>query len=175
MVFSTGGVPEDTEDAAPGPAGTAGTVRTAGAVRTRRDLAHGLRVTALAAALAGVVAAAPPSRTRTRPAPGRPPGGTDFSQTYRGRRIRGVWTPERGSAGRGRWHVTVDGRPLHLMRRADGTWLSTVDHYCSYPTPLDAARAAVDELGPGERLRAAAATEPGEEHPHRGGRHGVRA
>jgi hypothetical protein len=39
------------------------------------------------------------------------------------------------------------------MRRADGTWLSMVDHYRSYATPLDAARAAVDQLGPGRQLR----------------------
>ncbi|GGT40799.1 tyrosinase cofactor [Streptomyces chromofuscus] len=72
----------------------------------------------------------------------RPTGsGAAFDETYRGRRIRGS-----GS------QVTVDGRPLHLMRRADGTWLSMVDHYCSYPTPLEAARAAVDELGPAELL-----------------------
>jgi hypothetical protein len=162
MVISTGGVPVDTEEAAPGPAG-----------RTRRDLAHCLRGAALAAALAGLVAAAPPPRPRS--APGRLPSDTDFTQTYRGRRIRGVWKPERGPADGGRWHVTVDDRPLHLMRRADGTWLSMVDHYCSYPTPLEAARAAVDELGPGERLRVGAAVEPGEGHPHGGGRHGVRA
>jgi hypothetical protein len=163
MAISTGGVPVCTEDGAPGPGG-----------RTRRDLAHGLRGAALAAALAALVAASPPPRSRSVPGD-LPGGGTDFGQTYRGRRLRGVWTPERGSAGDGRWHVTVDGRPLHLMRRADGTWLSMVDHYCSYPTPLEAARAAVDELGPGERLRAAATAEPGEGHPHRGGRHGVRA
>ena len=40
----------------------------------------------------------------------------------------------------------MDGRPLHLMRRADGSWMSMIDHYTSYPTPLAAARAAVDEL-----------------------------
>ncbi|MGW0813930.1 tyrosinase family oxidase copper chaperone [Streptomyces viridiviolaceus] len=92
--------------------------------------------------------------------------GTGFDVTHGGRRIRGVWTSARGAAEDGRWHVTVDGRPLHLMRRADGTWLSAVDHYCSYPTPLDAARAAVDALGPGVRLRTAL---------HEGGRHVVRA
>ena len=155
MVISTGGVPVDTDDAAPGPAGT-----------TRRDLAHGVRAAALAAALTALVAAAPPPR-------GSLPGGTGFAQTYRGRRIRGVRTPARGPAGDAPWHVTVDGRPLHLMRRADGTWLSMVDHYCSYPTPLEAARAAVDELGPGEHLRAAA--QPAEGEQHGGGRHGVRA
>ncbi|MER8023791.1 tyrosinase family oxidase copper chaperone, partial [Streptomyces griseoluteus] len=33
------------------------------------------------------------------------------------------------------WQITVDGRPLHLMRRADGTWMSMVDHYTSYARP----------------------------------------
>ncbi|MEI5034226.1 tyrosinase family oxidase copper chaperone [Streptomyces sp. S1A(2023)] len=33
------------------------------------------------------------------------------------------------------------------MRRADGTYLSDVRHYESYPTLLETARAAVDELG----------------------------
>jgi hypothetical protein len=39
------------------------------------------------------------------------------------------------------------------MRRADGTWISMVDHYASYPPPLAAARGAVDVLGPGNHLR----------------------
>jgi hypothetical protein len=38
------------------------------------------------------------------------------------------------------------------MRRVDGSWMSMIDHYQSYPTPLAAARAAVDELGPTARL-----------------------
>ncbi|MYR43805.1 tyrosinase family oxidase copper chaperone [Streptomyces sp. SID5910] len=162
MAINTGGALVDTEDEAPGLPGPARPVG-----RTRRDLAHGLRGAALVATLAALVAAAP--------APRSPQDGTDFSETYRGRRIRGVRTPGRGPAGGARWHVTVDGRPLHLMRRADGTWLSMVDHYCSYPTPLEAARAAVDELGPGERLRAGTGTQPAEAPAHRGGRHGVRA
>ncbi|MER6619548.1 tyrosinase family oxidase copper chaperone [Streptomyces sp. NPDC000931] len=130
--------------------------------RTRRDVTRGLRTGALAAALAPLLAAfrAP------RPTPGKAPGRASFDRTHRGHRIQGTRTAD------GHWHVTVDGRPLHLMRRADGTWLSMVDHYCSYPTPLAAARAAVDALAPGERLREAG-TEP--RHEHGGGRHGVRA
>jgi hypothetical protein len=130
--------------------------------RTRRDVARGLRTGALAATLAPLLAAfrAP------RHAPGKAPGRASFDRMHRGRRVQGV------RAADGHWHVTLDGRPLHLMRRADGTWLSMVDHYCSYPTPLDAARAAADALAPGERLREAG-TEP--RHEHRGGRHGVRA
>ncbi|MGP4092691.1 tyrosinase family oxidase copper chaperone [Streptomyces sp. KR55] len=167
MVVSTGGVPVGAEDGAPGPAlpGPAG--------RTRRAVVRGLRACALAAALAApVFAALRPHRTGSAP---RNADDTAFDQTYRGRRIRGVWIPARGAAEDGRWHVTVDDRPLHLMRRADGTWLTMVDHYCSYRTPLEAARAAVDELGPGQRLRdlAPGPVDPG--HRHKGDRHGVRA
>ncbi|NDZ79889.1 tyrosinase co-factor protein [Streptomyces sp. SID10853] len=73
--------------------------------------------------------------------PGLPHDLTDvFDEMYRGRHIRG------GTAGDST-EVTVDGRPLHIMRRADGSYLSMVDHYESYPTPLAVARGAVDELG----------------------------
>lgn len=167
MVVSIGGAPVDAEDGAPAPA------RPGPAGRTRRAVARGLPLCALAAALAPVVAA-----LRT-PRPGRGPGNaagdTGFDETYRGRRIRGVRAPARGTADDGRWHVTVDGRPLQLMRRADGTWLSMVDHYCSYRTPLAAARAAVDELGPDQRLRDLAPGPAATGHLHTGHRHGVRA
>ncbi|MFC4471049.1 tyrosinase family oxidase copper chaperone [Streptomyces xiangluensis] len=75
---------------------------------------------------------------------------TRFEETYRGRRIVGVRHDDgrSGGGGSGTWHIAVDGRPLHLMRRADGSWVSMVDHYQSYATPLAATRAAVDELGP---------------------------
>ncbi|MGW6604981.1 tyrosinase family oxidase copper chaperone [Streptomyces sp. NPDC055036] len=43
--------------------------------------------------------------------------------------------------------IRIDGRPLPLMRRADGGYLSMVNHYESFPTPLAAARAAVRDLG----------------------------
>ena len=133
---------------------------------SRRGLLLGLfGPVAVAAAFVPVVAATRSIRAA------EPPADIVFDETYRGRRIRGIRTSAT-SAGRvlgdARWHVTVDGRALHLMRRADGTWLSMVDHYRSYATPLDAARAAVDELGPWRQLR-----DGGQEH--MGGDHGVHA
>ncbi|GAA3138018.1 tyrosinase family oxidase copper chaperone [Streptomyces rectiviolaceus] len=80
-----------------------------------------------------------------------------FDEMYEGRHIRGSRAvPGHQHAGAG-WDITVDGRPLHLMRRADGGYLSMIDHYQSYPTPLIATRRAVDELGPGRRLRSRSA------------------
>nr|WP_143070917.1 tyrosinase cofactor [Streptomyces malaysiense] len=111
----------------------------------RRRVTRGLLSCVAALALAPVVAA-------SRPVPPAA-GGDSFDETYRGRHIQGVRLPAAGrSTSDDAWRITVDGRPLHLMRRADGTWLSMVDHYTSYRTPLEAARAAVDELGPGQRL-----------------------
>ncbi|MFI6434788.1 tyrosinase family oxidase copper chaperone [Streptomyces sp. NPDC050759] len=145
MVMSVGRTPVGAEPSRAGPESGAP------ARRSRRDLLLGLfGPAAVAVALIPVALASRVPRAAERAA--RPV----FDETYRGRRIRGI----RGSAaaaggvlGAGGWHVTVDGRPLHLMRRADGTWLSMVDHYRSYATALDAARAAVDELGPGRQLR----------------------
>jgi len=108
----------------------------------------------------------------------RPVGGaaeSGFDEIYRGRRIRGALLPAAGRVAGGHgWRVTVDGRPLHLMRRSDGSWLSMVNHYSSYGTSLEATRAAVDELGPGQRLRDLAADPVGEEPAHLGEHHGVR-
>lgn len=110
-----------------------------------------------------------------------------FHETYRGRRIVGI-ADDAGPRGEnelsGVWHVTVDGRPLHLMRRVDGSWMTMVDHYQSYPSPLAAARAAVDELGPNVRLGASGGTgsrrddseaPDSGEGTERGHRHGVHA
>ncbi|MCX4762246.1 tyrosinase cofactor [Streptomyces sp. NBC_01275] len=151
--------------------------------RTRRDLLRGLLGAAAAAfTIAPVVAASPPPGPQDAAADTRVDKADEFDEVYRGRHLRGVLAPpehaptDRAPAGP-RWQVTVDGRPLHLMRRADGTWLSMVDHYRSYDTPLAAARAAVDELGPGEKLRDTGST--GSSHPHdgthMGGRHGLHA
>lgn len=143
----------------------------------RRDLTRGLLATAAALVLTPLTTASRSLRDATGTGTGIDTGarawagaragtGTGagsgtaaddlaFAETYRGRRIKGVRTPAGLTAETTaeEWQVTVDGRPLHLMRRADGTWLSMVDHYRSYPTPLAAARAAVDEMGPEERLR----------------------
>ncbi|MGW3419680.1 tyrosinase family oxidase copper chaperone [Streptomyces phaeochromogenes] len=153
---------------------------------TRRDVLRGLLVAAVTAALAPLVAASRPSRP-SRPSRAEPPasGGpagsgaefeseTGFDEMYRGRWIRGFKDVTVGAPPAGQWRATVDDRPLHLMRRADGGYLSMVDHYQSYPTPLAAARGAVDELG-GLRLRAAAA-EAGQGQGHGEGHgHGVHA
>ncbi|MEU0689432.1 tyrosinase family oxidase copper chaperone [Streptomyces uncialis] len=125
--------------------------------RTRRTLLRtlftGAVATATATALAPLLAA---TREPHRPRAPRAPAELLFEETYRGRRIegRGPGTPTAartrpvGHHGSGGPRVTIDGRPLPLMRRADGSYLSVVDHYVSYPSPLAAARAAVDELGP---------------------------
>lgn len=153
MVVSVGGVAVGAEPGAKSQA------RPGSARGGRRDVLRGLLAAVGALALAPVVAASRP------PHKGDDPSELGFEETYRGRRIRGVRTSGGSTSGAAQWHVTVDGRSLHLMRRADGTWLSMVDHYRSYATPLAATRAAVDELGPGQRLR--------ESETHMGGHHGV--
>ncbi|MFF5531771.1 tyrosinase family oxidase copper chaperone [Streptomyces cinerochromogenes] len=162
MVVGVGGVAVGAEQQ-----GGAGTARS-----SRREVARGLLASAAALALAPVVAASRPVRQAADP------GAGSFDETYRGRRIQGMLVPAaRRKAAGGEWRITVDGRPLHLMRRADGTWLSMVDHYTSYRTPLEATRAAVDEIGPRQRLRDLAPGRLDGEHggAHMGGRHGVRA
>ncbi|MFH9394970.1 tyrosinase family oxidase copper chaperone [Streptomyces sp. NPDC017556] len=105
---------------------------------------------------------APASGTGSRPAP----TAEEFAEMYRGREIRataaavvpaGATDDDRVSiaAGPGA-EIRIDGRPLHVMRRADGTYLSDVRHYESYPTLLEAARAAVDELGAAQLAHPAA-------------------
>ncbi|MET9515883.1 tyrosinase family oxidase copper chaperone [Streptomyces sp. NPDC002994] len=111
--------------------------------------------------IAGTAGALAPILTK-RPGGTAGPALERFAETYRGRYIQGtarVTMPAR-AAGRVRAvgdamtvaavrdaEVRIDGRPLHVMRRADGSYLSLVNHYESFPTLLDAARAAVDELG----------------------------
>ncbi|MFF7794833.1 tyrosinase family oxidase copper chaperone [Streptomyces sp. NPDC007991] len=69
-----------------------------------------------------------------------------FDEVCKGRRIQGGPAAATGHH-RGAGHaVFVDGVELHVMRNADGTWISVVSHYDPVPTPRAAARAAVDEL-----------------------------
>ncbi|MET8562480.1 tyrosinase family oxidase copper chaperone [Streptomyces flaveolus] len=164
MVVGADGVAVDAERRTPAGAGRP----------SRREVARGLLACAVVLTPAPVVTASRPALPAQRSDRGC------FEETYRGRRIQGA--PVR-VAGRetsdSDWRITVDGSPLHLMRRADGTWLSMVDHYTSYRTPLEATRAAVDELAPGMRLRGPDPGSPGGQpaggHVHGGGRHGVRA
>ncbi|MGX1761979.1 apotyrosinase chaperone MelC1 [Streptomyces lydicus] len=98
------------------------------------------------------------------------PGGHEmpepFNEMYQGRHIEG-WpadeqTPEhasQGSSGRRTdasagphdgmdmdFVVRIDNDDLHVMRNADGTWISLVNHYETFTTPHTLARAAVREL-----------------------------
>ncbi|WP_328942836.1 tyrosinase cofactor [Streptomyces sp. NBC_00250] len=96
-----------------------------------------LTVTAFTGGALGRIATRPPSGKRSEGA--RDPHA--FDEMYGGRRILGFSGPE------GEPVALVDGRPLHLMRCADGGYVTPIDHYESCPTPLAAVRAAVDELG----------------------------
>ncbi|MEV6663955.1 apotyrosinase chaperone MelC1 [Streptomyces nigra] len=102
-------------------------------------------VAALATA-AGVAAAPATAAPATAGGHHDPHSPAPFDEVYRGRRIQG--RPATGGHthhGAG-YAVHVDGVELHLMRNADGTWISVVSHYDPVPTPRAAARAAVDEL-----------------------------
>ncbi|MFG1805246.1 tyrosinase family oxidase copper chaperone [Streptomyces sp. NPDC049040] len=64
-----------------------------------------------------------------------------FDEVYRGRRIQAF--PEPGEEGVA---IKIDGMPLQVMRRVDGTWISVANHYQPYATPLATARGAVDVI-----------------------------
>ncbi|MFF7179514.1 tyrosinase family oxidase copper chaperone [Streptomyces sp. NPDC008121] len=118
---------------------------------SRRVALRSLFTLTVAAFTGGVLAriTTTPRGDRPRAAAGLPaapgPSAADaeetFDEMYRGRRIQARATPA------GVPEVLVDGRPLHLMRCADGGYLTPVDHYASCPTPRAATRAAVDQLG----------------------------
>ncbi|MEU7551430.1 tyrosinase family oxidase copper chaperone [Streptomyces sp. NPDC044571] len=104
----------------------------AAAPLSRRTL---LRTAFTAAVFAGAAAALAPVLRARRPRQTLTPAPLT-EETYRGRHIAV------DAAG-----VRIDGRPLHVMRRADGSYLSGINHFQSFETPLELARAAVDELG----------------------------
>ncbi|MFE5921910.1 tyrosinase cofactor [Streptomyces sp. NPDC056468] len=75
------------------------------------------------------------------------PAPSPFDEVYKGRRIQGGPASGGGHEHHGAGYaVLVDGVELHVMRNADGSWISVVSHYDPVPTPRAAARAAVDEL-----------------------------
>lgn len=108
---------------------------------TRRAV---LRAAFTAAVLAGTAAALGPVLRARRPRQTLTPAPL-AEETYRGRHI----AVDRAG-------IRIDGRPLHVMRRADGSYLSGINHFQSYPTRLELARAAVDELGSAQLALASA-------------------
>ncbi|HET6860463.1 MAG TPA: tyrosinase family oxidase copper chaperone [Streptomyces sp.] len=138
-----------------------------GGLATRRVVLRAVFALGVIAGTAGVLAPILTKRPRLdTPANSGPEAKSERStEMYRGRHIqwaeRGALAGERVVTARGSGRpgdamtaaadpdveVLIDGRPLHVMRRADGSYLSLVNHYESFPTLLEVARAAVDELG----------------------------
>ncbi|MGX1273991.1 apotyrosinase chaperone MelC1 [Streptomyces phaeoluteigriseus] len=129
------------------------------------------RALTTAAALAAAATATATGTAAAHPADAAPSASPDsFDEVYKGRRIQGRPTAGGGHHGGGQhdggqhgggghgggqhgggghgggYAVFVDGVELHVMRNADGSWISVVSHYDPVPTPRAAARAAVDEL-----------------------------
>ncbi|MCM1977365.1 MULTISPECIES: tyrosinase cofactor [Streptomyces] len=113
------------------------------------------RALTAAAALAAASGAATLAAPAARAAGHHPdPSPAAFDEVYKGRRIQG-----RVRSGGGHHHdhgggygVYIDDVELHVMRNADGSWISVVSHYDPVATPRAAARAAVDELQGAELL-----------------------
>ncbi|MFJ9800098.1 apotyrosinase chaperone MelC1 [Streptomyces wuyuanensis] len=142
---------------------------------TRREVVRASTLALTCAAIAGPAGAAAANALRTGShsttrAGARGNGATQppaahepeaFDEMYLGRHIEG--RPADTGHGRHAGHgtggrpadepggpveflVRVDDDDLHVMRNADGTWISVVNHYEKYRTPRAAARAAVREL-----------------------------
>ncbi|MCM1965197.1 tyrosinase cofactor [Streptomyces sp. NPDC002812] len=119
---------------------------------TRRQALGATAGALTALGLAGATAHAAVTGSRTA-APATPAGGVD--EVYQGRRIR-IVPASGGGDDHGGHHgghqspglptVLIDGRELHVMRNADGSWISVVNHYETFSGPLPLARAAVREL-----------------------------
>ncbi|MEV5319933.1 tyrosinase cofactor [Streptomyces sp. NPDC052687] len=114
-----------------------------------------LGTAAALAAAAGTQALAAPSADAAAhaheasghsPAPAAPAAPASFDEVYKGRRIQGRTAGGHHQHHGGGYAVFIDGVELHVMRNADGSWISVVSHYDPVPSPRAAARAAVDEL-----------------------------
>jgi hypothetical protein len=150
-----------------------------GMVTRRRVLTTGLST---AAAVSGTVVALRPMLAARNPADAKAAGasgtsatsgaawasGADgvpgdhdaplFDEIYRGRRIQGFRSPSEAGV-----DLYIDGRPLHVMRRVDGSWISMANHFQPFLTPLATARGAVDVIG---RAPLTDATEQAAHHDH---------
>ncbi|MER7579697.1 tyrosinase cofactor [Kitasatospora sp. NPDC097691] len=73
-------------------------------------------------------------------------GGESFDEIFRGRRIQGMPMSGDGHHAMSGYMVLIDGRELHMMRNADGTWISVINHYQTFTTPRALVRAAVTSL-----------------------------
>ncbi|KOG45281.1 tyrosinase cofactor [Streptomyces sp. NPDC059558] len=103
--------------------------------------AGALTALGLTAAAAGATSAA------ATPAEPTTPGTVD--EVYQGRRIQitpGGGGHHGGHHSPGQPTVRIDGRELHIMRNADGTWISVINHYETFAEPKLLARAAVRDL-----------------------------
>ncbi|MGZ9935483.1 apotyrosinase chaperone MelC1 [Streptomyces sp. NC-S4] len=103
--------------------------------------AGALTALGLTAAAAGATNAA---ATTTEPTT---PGTVD--EVYQGRRIQitaGGGGHHGGHHSPGQPTVRIDGRELHIMRNADGSWISVINHYETFADPKLLARAAVRDL-----------------------------
>ncbi|MGW2859462.1 apotyrosinase chaperone MelC1 [Streptomyces sp. NPDC001205] len=119
---------------------------------TRRQAIGATAGTLAGLALAGTAHASTPPATASPGATGNGPAGHQdhgapepFDEVFQGRRIQGA--PSTGHMHHGAGYaVRIDGQELHVMRNADGTWISVVNHYEPFATPRAVARAAVVEL-----------------------------
>ncbi|WP_035804627.1 apotyrosinase chaperone MelC1 [Kitasatospora mediocidica] len=79
-------------------------------------------------------------------------GDDSFDEVFQQRRIQGMpmaagtAMPSGHQHGAMGYQVLIDGRELHMMRNADGTWISVLDHYRTFSTPRALARSAVIAL-----------------------------
>uniref|UniRef100_A0AAU2K0W7 Tyrosinase cofactor n=1 Tax=Streptomyces sp. NBC_00049 TaxID=2903617 RepID=A0AAU2K0W7_9ACTN len=114
---------------------------------TRRQALAGTTAGAFTALGIGAAAAGAQAAQTTPTAASAAGTGTD--EVYKGRRIQ---ISQDGGGHHGGHHsaglpsVRIDGRELHVMRNADGSWISVVNHYETFSDPLSVARAAVREL-----------------------------
>ncbi|MFD4370177.1 tyrosinase family oxidase copper chaperone [Streptomyces sp. NPDC058486] len=138
------------------------------AAKTRRRFLVGAVVTVTGAAVAAPLAVARQSGDESSSAHDHHASGdpTHVDEIYQGRRIQVRTIRDAGQESHGqhgqqgqnghnghhatgpgpRIEVRIDGKDLHVMRNADGSWVSVVNHYSTFDTPRDVARAAVDEL-----------------------------